>query len=102
MDLLVLLLVLVITGICAAFAEWIVGFSPGGLLVSVIVGVIGAYLGSFIAWLVNRLIPVPYPLPLSVGTISFDLLWALVGSIILLLVLQTVRHGDPNLARRQT
>lgn len=101
MDLLVLLLVLVIAGICAAFAEWLVGFSPGGLLVSVIVGVIGAYLGSFIAWLLNRAIPVPYLLPISVGTFSFDLLWAVVGSSILLLVLQTVRHGDHRLGGGQ-
>jgi uncharacterized membrane protein YeaQ/YmgE (transglycosylase-associated protein family) len=98
-DLLVLLIVLVITGICAAFAEWIVGFSPGSLLISVIVGVIGAYLGSFIAWLLSRFIPVPYLLPVRVGTIRFDLLWAFLGSALLLLVLQTVSQSNRNLPR---
>lgn len=90
MDLLQLLTLLVIAGICGAIAQWIVGFSPGNLLVSIIVGVIGAYLGTALANLlgIGRLVP-----PLLIGTQQFNLLWALLGSLGLLLLLKLLRNS---------
>jgi uncharacterized membrane protein YeaQ/YmgE (transglycosylase-associated protein family) len=84
-DLLQLAFLLVIAGICGAVAQWIVGFSPGSLLTSIIIGVVGAYLGSVVA----RRLPFQL-LPIGVGTVEFDLVWAIVGSIILLLLLKTL------------
>ena len=49
MGLVELLILLVIAGICGVIAEWVVGFSPGGFVVSIVVGLIGAYLGSWLA-----------------------------------------------------
>lgn len=89
MDLLQLLISLVIAGLCGALAELIVGFSPGGLLVSVIDGVVGAYIGS---WL-GSLLPFTLPLTVEIGPIRFNLIWAVVGSILLLLLLRTLLHG---------
>src|SRR5678815_1520768 len=71
-DLLQLSIALVIAGICAAIAQWVVGFSPGGFTISIIVGVVGAYLGMSLA----SLLPIPPILPIHIGTVSFDLLWA--------------------------
>jgi uncharacterized membrane protein YeaQ/YmgE (transglycosylase-associated protein family) len=94
MDALISLLVLlVIAGICGAIAEWIVGFSPGGFIVSIIVGLLGAYLGS---WLAGRLgfpsvLSVSALLPGTGGGLSFDVLWAILGSILLLLIISLVR-----------
>ena len=66
MDLLQLSILLVIAGICAAIAQWVVGFSPGGFIMSIIIGVVGAYLGMSLA----SLLPLPLILPIHVGTVS--------------------------------
>ena len=93
MDLIQVLILLILVGICAAIAEWIIGFSPGGLLVTVIVGVVGAYLGG---WLRNLL---PFELPLfslftvEVGSVTFNMLWSVIGSILLLLLLNVLRDS---------
>jgi uncharacterized membrane protein YeaQ/YmgE (transglycosylase-associated protein family) len=84
-DLLQLLTLLVIAGICGAIAQWIVAFSPGSMLVSIIVGVIGAYLGTVIA----NLLRIPDIIPsFTIGTLPFNILWAILGSIVLLLLLK--------------
>ena len=90
MDLLQLLILLIILGLCGTIAEWIVGYNPGGLLLSVVVGVIGTYFGS---WL-GGLLPLPIPLTVQVGTIMFNLIWAIIGSVLLLLLLHTLRGGQ--------
>ena len=98
MDLLQLLTLLVIAGICAAIAQWVVGFSPGGFIVSIILGVVGAYLGTSLA----NILRVPPVLPIHVGAISFDLLWAVCGSLLLLLLLYLIRYGSgPRLSTRR-
>ena len=97
-DLLQLTILLVIAVICAAIAQWVVGFSPGGFMISIIVGVVGAYLGTSLA----TLVPIPPILPIHVGTVSFDLLWAVLGSLLLLLLLYLVRYGSaPRLSTRR-
>jgi uncharacterized membrane protein YeaQ/YmgE (transglycosylase-associated protein family) len=88
-----LLILLVIAGICGVIAEWIVGFSPGGFVVSVIVGLLGAYLGS---WLAQRIglpsvLNVLALLPGTTPVLQFDVVWAILGSILLLLVISLVR-----------
>src|SRR3712207_2978097 len=91
MGLLELLLLLVIAGICGALAELVVGFSPGGFIASVVVGLIGAYLGNWLApqiglpsvFSVSRLLPGV--------TYDFDLMWATLGAILLLLIISLVR-----------
>jgi uncharacterized membrane protein YeaQ/YmgE (transglycosylase-associated protein family) len=94
MGLLELLILLVIAGICGAIAEWIVGFSPGGFIVSIIVGLIGAYLGSWIAGQIG----LPSVLPVAslgltgnLGLLNFDIVWSIIGSILLLLLISLVR-----------
>jgi uncharacterized membrane protein YeaQ/YmgE (transglycosylase-associated protein family) len=93
-DFIQLLTLLIIVGICGSIAAWIVGYTPGGLLLSIIVGVIGAYLGG---WLNSQLpfqIPLISRLDIEVGTTRFNLIWAIAGSIALLLLLQTLRGGE--------
>jgi uncharacterized membrane protein YeaQ/YmgE (transglycosylase-associated protein family) len=97
-DLLQLSILLVIAGICAAIAQWVVGFSPGGFITSIIVGVVGAYLGTSLA----NLLYIPPILSIHVGAVSFDLLWAVCGSLLLLLLLYLIRYGSgPRLSARR-
>lgn len=97
MDPLQLMILLVIAGICGAFAELIVGFSPPGLhvmLVSIIIGVIGAFVGAWIAGLLS----LPPLTEIRVGNIRMNLLYTIFGSILLLLVLQALRSGGRRLS----
>lgn len=90
MDLLQLLTLLVIAGICGALAQWIVAFSPGSMLVSIIVGVIGAYLGTVLA----NILRIPDLIPsFTIGNVPFNILWAMLGSILLLLLLKALRDS---------
>ncbi len=102
MSIIELLILLVIAGICGVIAEWIVGFSPGGFIVSIIVGLIGAYLGS---WLAGRLGLPPVlnvsALGLTTGGLpSFDIVWSILGSILLLLLISLVRGAGRGRRRR--
>ena len=89
MSLLGLLIFLVIAGICGAIAEMVVGFSPGGFVVSIVIGVIGAYLGTLLAGYFN----LPPFLPIEAGGQSLDIMWAILGSIVLLLIISLVRRS---------
>jgi uncharacterized membrane protein YeaQ/YmgE (transglycosylase-associated protein family) len=88
-----LLILLIIAGICGAIAEAVVGFSPGGCVVSIIVGVIGAYLGTILGNYLN----LPRFFTITIGGQSIEIMWAILGSIVLLLVISvmrgTGRHG---------
>ena len=89
MDLLELLILLVLAGLCGAVAELIVSYNPGGLLVTIIVGVIGAYIGNWI----GGLLPLELPLTVQVDSVTFNLIWAVLGSLILLILIRTIRSG---------
>ncbi len=91
MGLLELLLLLVIAGICGALAELVVGFSPGGFIASVVIGVVGAYLGSWLAPRIGLLPVLPVSRLLPGIAYDFDLMWAILGAILLLLIISLVR-----------
>lgn len=90
MDLLELLMLLVIVGICGAIAQWVVAV-PITFPVTIIVGVIGAYLGASLA----NLLRFPHLVSIAVGTVEFDLIWAIIGSMLLLLLLKLLRTSGP-------
>jgi uncharacterized membrane protein YeaQ/YmgE (transglycosylase-associated protein family) len=83
-----LLVLLLIAGIAGAIAEWIVGFSPGGFLVSIVVGVLGAFIGTWLA----RQLGLPDFFTLTIGGQPFPVVWSILGSILLVGVLSVVRR----------
>lgn len=101
MDLLQVLILLSVMGICGAFSVLILGFSPRGvmiLLFSVISGVIGAALGT---WL-KGLLRLPDIFPIKVGTIRIDIIFTLIGSIIVVALLQLLLGGIERRSLRRT
>jgi uncharacterized membrane protein YeaQ/YmgE (transglycosylase-associated protein family) len=93
-NLLELLIAITVAGICGAFAEFIAGYSPGSLLLVVLVGIVGAYMGNGLALWLDNIIPGSSTLLLvRVGNISFDVVWAIIGSTLLLLLLSLLRGG---------
>jgi uncharacterized membrane protein YeaQ/YmgE (transglycosylase-associated protein family) len=86
-SLLELIVLLVIAGIAGAIAEFLIGFSPGGFLVSVIIGMIGAYIGT---WLATQL-HLPPILTIDINGHVFPLIWAIIGSLVLVAALSMLR-----------
>lgn len=83
------LLILVIVGaICGGIAEALVGYSPGGFLASVAIGFLGALIGS---WLAPR-VGLPSILPVTIDGVTIEVVWSILGAIILLAVLSMIRR----------
>ncbi|MFB2938802.1 hypothetical protein ACE1B6_26415 [Aerosakkonemataceae cyanobacterium BLCC-F154] len=86
MSLLELILLLVIAAICGSVGQTLVGYSAGGCLISIIVGIIGAYIGI---WVANEFsLPVLYTL--NIGGKPFPIIWSIIGSAIFAAVLALI------------
>jgi uncharacterized membrane protein YeaQ/YmgE (transglycosylase-associated protein family) len=82
------LLLLLIAAVVGFIAQRIVGWG-GGLLASIGVGFVGALLGVLLA----RATGLPEIFVLNVGGVAFPIVWALVGSILLVLVIALAMGG---------
>lgn len=82
------LLFILVGAICGAVAEAVVGFSPGGFLMSVAVGFAGAWLGGVIA----PRIGLPSLLAVRIEGYSIEVVWAVLGAIVLLLAMSVIRR----------
>ena len=84
------LVLLVIAGVCGSVAKALTGFSRGGCLVSVAVGLLGALLGTW----VGRHLGLPELLAVRLGGETFPILWSIIGGALLVAVLGllTARH----------
>jgi uncharacterized membrane protein YeaQ/YmgE (transglycosylase-associated protein family) len=77
------LALLLIAGICGALAQSLVGYSHGGCLVAVVLGFIGALLGTWLA----RLTGLPEIFALQIGGTTFPIVWSVIGGALFAAVL---------------
>ncbi len=68
------LLLLLIAGVCGSVAQALTGYSHGGCLVSIVLGFIGAILGT---WLAN-LLGLGELLAVRVGGRPFPIVWSII------------------------
>jgi uncharacterized membrane protein YeaQ/YmgE (transglycosylase-associated protein family) len=87
MTLLGLIVLLVVGAICGALAQWIVGYGGGGFLVSAGLGIVGAFIGSWLA----RALHLPEIFVLRVEGVALPIVWSIVGAVLLLAVVGLVR-----------
>ena len=80
------LLLLLVAAICGAIGQSLAGYSVGGCLTSIVVGFIGAFLGSWLAGLLG----LPEPLTVNVGGEAFPVLWSIIGSALFVAVLALI------------
>lgn len=83
MTILDLFVLLVVAGICGGLAQSIVGYSHGGCLVSIVLGFIGAVLGTWLA----RLLALPELFTLVIGAHSFPVIWSIIGAALFVAIL---------------
>ncbi len=73
-----LVILVLVAAIIGAIGQTLVGFSRGGCIASIVVGFIGAYLGT---WLAGQL-HLPDVFVLNIQGQTFPVLWAIAGSAI--------------------
>ena len=71
-----LLILLLVAGVCGSLGQAIAGYSRGGCLVSIALGFVGALLGMWLA----RVMGLPELFAVQIGTTSFPIIWAIIGS----------------------
>jgi uncharacterized membrane protein YeaQ/YmgE (transglycosylase-associated protein family) len=76
------LILLVVAGICGSLAQALVGYSRGGCLVSIVLGFIGALLGSWLA----RTLNLPELFNLQLGQQPFPVIWSIIGAALFVAV----------------
>jgi uncharacterized membrane protein YeaQ/YmgE (transglycosylase-associated protein family) len=82
MSLLGFLLLLVIAAICGAIGQALAGYSLGGCLISAVVGLIGAWLG----WWLAGALGLPELFTINIDGQPFPIIWSIIGSAIFALV----------------
>ena len=76
MTILEFVILLVIAAICGGIGQAIAGYSLGGMVITTVVGFIGALLGTWIA----RGVGLPEFLMINIGGQPFPIVWAIIGS----------------------
>lgn len=85
------LILLLIAAICGSLAQAIVGYSRGGCLVSAVLGLIGALIGTWLA----RLFELPYGFEVSIDGQEFPILWSILGATLFVAVLSLLTYRRP-------
>ncbi len=81
-----LVLLIVIAAICGAVGKALAGSARGGLIVSTVLGFIGALLGPWVA----RALKLPEPFTVVIGGHPFPILWSIVGAALFVAVLHLI------------
>ena len=81
-----LLILIVIAAVCGAIGKAIAGSVRGGLLVSIVLGFIGALFGPWVA----RLLKLPEPFMVNVGGQAFPVLWSIIGAALFVAIIHLV------------
>lgn len=83
MTIIELLILLLVAGICGGIAQSLVGYSRGGCLTAIVLGFIGALLGTWIA----QQMGLPEYLNISIGDKQFPILWSIIGASLFVAIL---------------
>ncbi len=79
MTLLEFFVYLLVAGVCGAVARAIAGGTGGGFIISVLVGFLGAFVGTWLA----RMVHLPVLVVIDVAGHAFPIVWSVIGGLIL-------------------
>ncbi len=80
------LLLLLVAGICGGIAQSIVGYSRGGCLTSIAMGLIGALLGTWLA----RQFELPDLFTIDFDGREFPIVWSIIGATLFAAVVSLI------------
>lgn len=81
-----ILVLLLISAVCGAIAQALVGYSRGGCIVSIVLGFIGALIGWWLADLLN----LPLLFQINIQGQSFPVIWSIIGGALFVAVLNLI------------
>jgi uncharacterized membrane protein YeaQ/YmgE (transglycosylase-associated protein family) len=81
-----IILLLIIAGITGGIGRSLVGFKRGGCIISIIVGFIGAYIGTILA----REFNFPDFWSFEIRGISYPIVWSIVGAAVFTAILSLI------------
>ncbi|MBE0572703.1 MAG: GlsB/YeaQ/YmgE family stress response membrane protein [Ignavibacteriaceae bacterium] len=84
-----ILISLIIAGIAGSIGRSLSGFSRGGCIISIVVGFIGAIIGTWLA----RELQLPDPFVIVIRGTSYNILWTIIGAVIFTAVLSLITPG---------
>jgi uncharacterized membrane protein YeaQ/YmgE (transglycosylase-associated protein family) len=84
-----ILISLVIAGIAGAIAKSLVGLDRGGCIISIVVGFIGAMIGTWLA----REFNLPDLIVFNIRGSEYHILWTIIGAVIFTAVLSLITPG---------
>ena len=82
------LVLLAIAGICGFFASKLMGAKRVNIVLMVVLGFVGAAVGQWIAGYFG----LPLVLPLAIGPKMFPLLWAFIGSVVVIGIVSAIQQ----------
>jgi uncharacterized membrane protein YeaQ/YmgE (transglycosylase-associated protein family) len=85
------LLLLVVAGVCGGLAQSLTGYSHGGCLVSIVLGFIGALIGT---WIANAL-GMHEMFAVNIGGKPFPIIWSIIGAALFCAVLGLITRRRP-------
>lgn len=83
-----LIILLIVAGVAGAVGQWLAGYSRGGLITSIALGFIGAFLGIWIA----KQFRLPTLYTLQIGHTDFPIVWAIIGAALFVAILGLLRR----------
>jgi uncharacterized membrane protein YeaQ/YmgE (transglycosylase-associated protein family) len=84
-----LVVLLIIAAVIGLIAQALAGYWRGGLVLAVVLGFLGAIVGTYLA----RRLGLPEWLTISVGGVAFPLVWAIIGAALLVGVIGLAGRG---------
>jgi uncharacterized membrane protein YeaQ/YmgE (transglycosylase-associated protein family) len=90
MSLLEILLLLLIAGLTGSIGQSLTGFSRGGCFLSIVVGFIGALLGTWVA----RELNLNEIFVINIGDVAFPVVWAIIGAVLFTGILSLLSPRD--------
>ena len=92
-----LIILLIVAGIAGAIGQWLAGYSRSGLITSIALGFIGAFLGTWVA----KQFHLAEIYTLHIGRTHFPIVWAILGAALFVAILGWM-NGRPQFRRGST
>ena len=83
------LVLLLIAAVCGSIGQSLAGYDLGGCIVSIVVGFIGAYLGT---WLAGKM-GLPEIFAVSIEGKNFPIVWAVIGAALFTMIVALIRRA---------
>lgn len=81
-----IILLLVIAGITGGIGRSLTGFKRGGCIISIVVGFIGAYIGTILA----RQFNFPDLWTVNIRGIDYPIIWSIIGAVVFTAILSLI------------